>query len=88
MSRPTSVQLTYGSVTVILSTVAMLLLTQTQAVYGIALITVVALALGLLVALNTPVRPSATAAPAQSSPSPRSDRARPAESRAHTPSLR
>jgi hypothetical protein len=56
MPRPTAAQLAYGSCTVILSTLAMLLLSQTSSPAGIALVAVAALALGLLVALTVPVR--------------------------------
>ncbi len=54
MPRPTPAQLAYGSVTVICSTLAMLLLSRTQSGPGVALIAVVALAVGVLVALTTP----------------------------------
>ncbi|WP_055527114.1 hypothetical protein [Streptomyces graminilatus] len=52
--RPTVAQLVYGSCTVILSTLAMLLLSQTDSGPGVALIALVALVLGLLVALTVP----------------------------------
>jgi hypothetical protein len=55
MPRPTAAQLTYGSCTVIFSTLAMLLLSQTSSGPGIAVIALSALALGLLVALTVPV---------------------------------
>ncbi|WP_367322780.1 hypothetical protein [Streptomyces sp. HUAS ZL42] len=55
MPRPTFAQLTYGSCTVLFSTLAMLLLSQTSSGPGIAVIAVAALALGLLVALTVPV---------------------------------
>ncbi|MFC8431563.1 hypothetical protein [Streptomyces sp. NPDC057253] len=54
MPRPTAAQLAYGSITVIFSTLAMLLLSQTSSTVGIAIIAVSALALGLLVALTVP----------------------------------
>ncbi|ASQ94956.1 hypothetical protein [Streptomyces sp. 11-1-2] len=64
MPRPTPAQLAYGSATVVLSTFAMLLLSQTQSGLGIAVVTVVGLASGLLVAVTVPVarasRPSRT----------------------------
>lgn len=53
--RPTAAQLAYGSCTVIGSTFAMLLLSQTSSGVGIAVITLAALALGLLVAMTVPV---------------------------------
>ncbi|GAB2944185.1 hypothetical protein [Streptomyces heilongjiangensis] len=54
MPRPTTAQLAYGSCTVILSTLAMLLLSQTSSGIGIAVIALSALALGLLVSLTVP----------------------------------
>ncbi|MCI3245274.1 hypothetical protein [Streptomyces spinosisporus] len=55
MPRPTPAQLVYGSCTVIFSTLAMLLLSQTSSGVGIAVIAVSALALGLLVAMTVPL---------------------------------
>ncbi|MEU2879777.1 hypothetical protein, partial [Streptomyces sp. NPDC007070] len=55
MPRPTAAQLAYGSCTVIMSTLAMLLLSQTSSGVGIAVIALAALALGLLVALTVPL---------------------------------
>ena len=55
MPRPTVAQLAYGSCTVIFSTLAMLLLSQTSSGVGIAVIAVAALLLGLLVALTVPM---------------------------------
>ncbi|MFE2045407.1 hypothetical protein ACFXAZ_31720 [Streptomyces sp. NPDC059477] len=69
MPRPTAAQLVYGSCTVILSTLAMLLLSQTDSPGGIAVVTVTALALGLVVSVTAPVKkspkriPSTTVAP-------------------------
>ncbi|MDX3454460.1 hypothetical protein PV396_21350 [Streptomyces sp. ME02-8801-2C] len=57
--RPTVAQLAYGSCTVILSTLAMLLLSQTSSGPGVALIALVGLVLGLLVAMTVP-RPGRT----------------------------
>jgi hypothetical protein len=54
MPRPTPAQLAYGSATVICSTLAMLLLSRAQSGPGVALIAVVALAVGVLVALTAP----------------------------------
>ncbi len=62
MPRPTTAQLAYGSCTVILSTLAMLLLSQTSSGLAIVMIAVSALALGLLVAMTVPL-PKPTAAP-------------------------
>ncbi|QKZ21206.1 hypothetical protein [Streptomyces chartreusis] len=55
MPRPTAAQLSYGSCTVIFSTLAMLLLSQTSSGVGIAVIAVAALMLGLLVAMTVPI---------------------------------
>ncbi|MFF0157387.1 hypothetical protein ACFYRY_07570 [Streptomyces sp. NPDC005263] len=60
--RPTAAQLAYGSCTVICSTFAMLLLSQTSSGVGIAFIAVAALALGLLVAMTVPMPRSRVAA--------------------------
>jgi hypothetical protein len=57
MPRPTAAQLSYGSVTVVFSTLAMLLLSRTGSGLGIAVVGTAALALGLLVAVTVP-RPS------------------------------
>lgn len=67
MPRPTNAQLAYGSCTVILSTLAMLLLSQTSSSLAITVIAVSALALGLLVAMTVPLpkkTPAAATAPA------------------------
>ncbi|MET8689104.1 hypothetical protein ABZV77_33350 [Streptomyces sp. NPDC004732] len=64
MPRPTTAQITYGSVTVVFSTLAMLLLSQTSSGVGIAVIALAALGLGLLVAVTVPLpkQPKAPAA--------------------------
>ncbi|MEY9488331.1 hypothetical protein RKD26_004125 [Streptomyces calvus] len=54
MPRPTVAQFAYGSCTVILSTLAMLLLSGTSSGVGVAVVAVIALVLGLLVALTVP----------------------------------
>ncbi|WP_020121188.1 hypothetical protein [Streptomyces canus] len=54
MPRPTAAQIAYGSITVIFSTLAMLLLSQTSSAVGTAVIAVSALVLGLLVAMTVP----------------------------------
>ncbi|MEU3249976.1 hypothetical protein [Streptomyces sp. NPDC006997] len=64
MPRPTAAQLAYGSSTVLLSTLAMLLLSQTSSTVVIAIIAVAALALGLLVALTLPTPKRTVAVPA------------------------
>ncbi|WP_371671137.1 hypothetical protein OG985_28060 [Streptomyces sp. NBC_00289] len=64
MPRPTAAQLAYGSFTVIFSTLAMLLLSQTSSGVGIAVIAIAGLALGLLVAMTVPLpRQSAVRGP-------------------------
>jgi hypothetical protein len=65
MPRPTAAQLTYGSCTVILSTLAMLLLSQTSSGVGITVIAFAALALGLLVAMTVPLPKPKVVAEAQ-----------------------
>ncbi|MFF7328514.1 hypothetical protein ACIQU5_06340 [Streptomyces sp. NPDC090306] len=65
MPRPTAAQLAYGSCTVIISTLAMLLLSQTSSGVGIAVIALAALALGLLVSVTVPM-PKQSRATAQS----------------------
>jgi len=54
MPRITAAQFSYGSVTVVFSTLAMLLLSRTESGADIAVIGTVALALGLLVAMTVP----------------------------------
>ncbi|MGA5501177.1 hypothetical protein [Streptomyces umbrinus] len=60
MPRPTAAQLAYGSCTVIFSTLAMLLLSQTSSGLGVVVIALSALVLGLLVAMTVPVPKPAT----------------------------
>jgi hypothetical protein len=55
MPRPTPAQIAYGSATVVFSTLAMLLLSQTSSGFGIAVIALASLALGLLVAVTVPM---------------------------------
>ncbi|MEV6111001.1 hypothetical protein AB0L59_00430 [Streptomyces sp. NPDC052109] len=55
MPRPTAAQLVYGSCTVIFSTLAMLLLSQTSSGLGVTVIALAALGLGLLVAMTVPL---------------------------------
>ncbi|CAL9474702.1 hypothetical protein [Streptomyces sp. enrichment culture] len=73
MPRPTAAQFAYGSCTVIFSTLAMLLLSQTSSVPGVALVAVAALALGLLVAMTVP-QPKARTLTALPSRRPEADR--------------
>ncbi|MDV5146042.1 hypothetical protein R1T08_17970 [Streptomyces sp. SBC-4] len=56
MQRPNAAQLTYGSATVALATVALLLLSRTTTTLGIAVICAAGLLLGILVAVTMPVR--------------------------------
>jgi hypothetical protein len=66
MPRPTAAQLVYGSCTVIFSTLAMLLLSQTSSRLGVSVIALSALALGLLVAMTVPLpKARTTGAPAR-----------------------
>ncbi|MFD9485540.1 hypothetical protein [Streptomyces sp. NPDC059991] len=55
MPRPTAAQLAYGSATVVFSTVAMILLSQTDSGVGVGVIVLAALLLGLLVAVTVPM---------------------------------
>ena len=52
MPRPTAAQLSYGSVTVVFSTLAMLLMSRTSSGIGVAVIGTAALALGFYGLLN------------------------------------
>ncbi|MBD0736781.1 hypothetical protein [Streptomyces sp. CBMA29] len=52
MPRPTTAQLAYGSLTVVLSTFAMLLLSDARSGVGVAVICAAGLILGLLVAVT------------------------------------
>ncbi|MFC9700144.1 hypothetical protein ACFTWD_05545 [Streptomyces sp. NPDC056943] len=65
MQRPNAAQLAYGSATVVLATVALLLLSRTTTTLGIAVICAAGLLLGVLVAVTMPVRtrPVKTSAP-------------------------
>ncbi|MFJ8753349.1 hypothetical protein ACIREO_29055 [Streptomyces sp. NPDC102441] len=66
MPRPTAAQFSYGSATVVFSALALLLLFRTESGIGVAAVSTVALALGLLVAVALPPRTTAarrTAAP-------------------------
>ncbi|MBT2529868.1 hypothetical protein J7E91_32030 [Streptomyces sp. ISL-99] len=55
MPRPTAAQFAYGSATVVFSTLALLLLSQTASGIGVAIIALAALALGVLVSLTVPM---------------------------------
>ncbi|MFJ4715704.1 hypothetical protein [Streptomyces sp. NPDC088785] len=67
MPRPTVAQLAYGSATVVLSTLAMLLLSQTSSGPGVGVIAMSAVILGLFVALSVP-RPKQPSAPEPADP--------------------
>ncbi|MFB4424102.1 hypothetical protein C5F59_023830 [Streptomyces sp. QL37] len=56
MPRPTAAQFSYGSATVVLSALALLLLFRTESGIGVAAVSTVALVLGLLVAMALPAR--------------------------------
>lgn len=65
MPRPTAAQLAYGFATVVLATLAMLLLSGVTSTVGIAAIALVGLGLGVLVSVKVPQpRRSAAAHPA------------------------
>ncbi|MFF7213410.1 hypothetical protein ACFZAU_23205 [Streptomyces sp. NPDC008238] len=55
MPRPTPAQLTYGSATVVLSTLAMLLLSEARSGFAVAVIAAAGLALGVLVAVTAAI---------------------------------
>ncbi|MFD4833527.1 hypothetical protein ACFWPV_27295 [Streptomyces uncialis] len=55
MPRPTAAQIAYGTATVVCSTLAMLLLSQTSSGIAVAVIALAALGLGLLVAVTVPL---------------------------------
>ncbi|WP_225831740.1 hypothetical protein [Streptomyces sp. NK08204] len=66
MPRPTAAQIAYGSCTVVFSTLAMLLLSQTSSPVGITVVALAALALGVLVAMTASLPRTRTAeAPAE-----------------------
>ncbi|KOG11444.1 MULTISPECIES: hypothetical protein [Streptomyces] len=56
MQRPNAAQLAYGSTTVVLATVALLLLSRVTTTLGIAVICAAGLLLGILVAATMPAR--------------------------------
>ncbi|MFB7392099.1 hypothetical protein [Streptomyces sp. NPDC056191] len=64
MQRPNAAQLTYGSATVVLATVALLLLSGATSTLGITVISLAGLLLGLLVAVTMPPRTSGVKAAA------------------------
>ncbi|WP_329155915.1 hypothetical protein OHA63_12855 [Streptomyces anulatus] len=55
MPRPTAAQFAYGSATVVVTTLALLLLFRTESGVGVAAVGTTALALGLLVAVRLPL---------------------------------
>ncbi|WP_330175612.1 hypothetical protein OG875_20185 [Streptomyces sp. NBC_01498] len=67
MPRPTAAQLAYGSATVVLSTLAMLLLSGITSVVGVSVVGFVGLCLGVLVSVKAvPGRPAGAARAADS----------------------
>ena len=90
MPRPTTAQLAYGSLTVVLSTFAALLLTGVRSGAAVAAVALGGLLLGLLVALALGSRPAARAPlpPAVPVPRPRVARASGGAARVHEHSLR
>ncbi|MFI8517250.1 hypothetical protein ACIGEZ_05400 [Streptomyces sp. NPDC085481] len=72
MQRPNAAQFAYGSATVVLATVALLLLSRTTTTLGIAVICAAGLMLGVLVAVTMPVR----ATPVKTSGTARTDEIR------------
>lgn len=80
MPRPTAAQLAYGSATVIVSTIAMLLLSQTSTGLGVGVVSAAALALGLLVALTVPVPKRRGRQPVRTAPAARAPEHRTAAS--------
>jgi hypothetical protein len=69
MPRPTTAQLAYGSLTVVLSTFAMLLLSDARSGAGVAVICAAGLILGLLVAVTVTL-PSVARVKSARAPSP------------------
>ncbi|MFJ3585310.1 hypothetical protein ACIPPS_24215 [Streptomyces sp. NPDC090127] len=68
MPRPNAAPLAYGSATVVVSTVALLLLSRTTNTLGVVVICAVGLLLGVLVARTVPARRKAPAAPVPARP--------------------
>ncbi|MFB6835557.1 hypothetical protein [Streptomyces sp. NPDC056361] len=64
MQRPNAAQLAYGSATVVLTTVALLLLSRVTTTLGIAVICAAGLLLGILVAVTMPARTRPVKSPA------------------------
>ncbi|MBV9025767.1 MAG: hypothetical protein JO362_18675 [Streptomycetaceae bacterium] len=73
MPRPTPAQFVYGSATVVFSTLAMLLLSQTSSGVGVIAIALTGLALGVLVAVMAALPRGARAAPRTTAPAPSPD---------------
>ncbi|AEN10285.1 MULTISPECIES: hypothetical protein [unclassified Streptomyces] len=76
MPRLTAAQVSYGSATVVLSALAMLLLSRTDSGAGVAVIGTASLLLGLLVSMTVPLRRRTKAARTPAAP---------AAARAHHP---
>ncbi|WP_431949165.1 hypothetical protein [Actinacidiphila sp. bgisy167] len=58
MPRPTPAQLTYGSATVVLATLAMLLLSEARSGVAVVVVAAAGLALGVLVAVTAAIPPA------------------------------
>jgi hypothetical protein len=78
MPRPTPAQFAYGSATVVFSTFAMLLLSQTSSGPGIIAIALAGLVLGVLVAMTAALPWGTCAAPRTTTPPSSSDTPEPA----------
>lgn len=76
MQRPNAAQLAYGSATVVLATVALLLLSRTTTALGITAISLAGLLLGLLVTVTMPVRTTRVKASERVPLPPRNDEVR------------
>lgn len=92
MPRPTTAQVFYGSLTVVLATLVMLLVTDARSGAAVVALAAVGLLLGLAVAVLLAAavqgRPAAEARPPAAAPVPRARVGSSAESRVTEPSLR
>ncbi|MFD7959579.1 hypothetical protein ACFV5J_02090 [Streptomyces zaomyceticus] len=88
MQRPNAAQLAYGGATVVLATVALLLLSGTTTTLGITVISLAGLLLGLLVAVTMPVRTPAVKVRETVRTSPATDQAPPADEEIRVPTQR
>ncbi|MFG2898603.1 hypothetical protein ACGFZH_16195 [Streptomyces zaomyceticus] len=88
MQRPNTAQLAYGGATVVLATVALLLLSGTTTTLGITVISLAGLLLGLLVAVTMPVRTPAVKVRETVQASQATDRVPPADEEIRVPTRR